>query len=178
MPQRHYMNRFVRDFRQWTQKYVDFMHYTVPLNVATADGFKFPSEYIGLTGVYDTVRHIYDSSSHLKHLLKDNSLMTNKRYFATELEKGIDGIRANFRERHQINDDQTVIFFAPGNERKEAEFTTEPVRRGVKEFLLKYSAPTSLSAKARPLDNFVTVISLHSGSEGEKYVREYLRENE
>jgi hypothetical protein len=43
---------------------------------------------------------------------------------------------------------------------------------------LKYSAPTSLSAKARPLDNFVTVISLHAGSEGEKFVREHLRNNE
>jgi hypothetical protein len=43
--------------------------------------------------------------------------------------------------------------------------------------LLKYSAPTSLSAKALPLENFVTVISLHSGSEGEKYVREYLKNN-
>lgn len=177
MPQRHYLNRFVRDFRQWTEKYVDFMHYTVPLTCATADNYTFPSEYIGLYGVYDTVRHIYDKSAHLRHLIRDNSILTNNRYFASELEKGIDGIRSNFRERHQLNDDQTVIFFAPGNERREAEFTTEAVRRGVKEFLLKYSAPTSLSAKARPLANFVTVISLHSGSEGEKYVREYLKEN-
>lgn len=68
-----------------------------------------------------------------------------------------------------------MIFFAPGNEVNEAEFTTETVRRGIKEFLLKYSAPTSLSAKAKPLENFVTVISLHSGSEGEKYVRDYLK---
>lgn len=35
MPQRHYLNRFVRDFRQWTQKYVDYMHYTVPLKTDT-----------------------------------------------------------------------------------------------------------------------------------------------
>lgn len=71
-----------------------------------------------------------------------------------------------------------MIFFAPGNEYSEAEFSTENARRGIKEFLLKYSAPTSLSSKARPLDNFVTVISLHSGSEGEKFVREHLRNNE
>lgn len=38
-------------------------------------------------------------------------------------------------------------------------------------------APTSMSSKAHPLENFVTVISLHSGSEGEKYVRDYLRDN-
>lgn len=53
------------------------------------------------------------------------------------------------------------MFFAPGNEANEAEFTLENTRRGIKEFLLKYSAPTSMSAKARPMDNFVTVISLH-----------------
>jgi hypothetical protein len=53
----------------------------------------------------------------------------------------------------------------------------ENVRKGIKEFLLKYSAPTSLSAKASPLDNFVTVMSLQSGSEGERYAREYLRES-
>lgn len=47
MPQRHYLNRFVRDFRQWTEKYVDHMHFTVPLQTGTADGYKFPSEYIG-----------------------------------------------------------------------------------------------------------------------------------
>ena len=47
MPKRHYLNRFVRDFRQLTEKYVDHMHYTVPLTCATADKYTFPSEYIG-----------------------------------------------------------------------------------------------------------------------------------
>jgi hypothetical protein len=37
MPKRHYLNRFVRDFRQWTEKYVDHMHYTVPLTCSTGD---------------------------------------------------------------------------------------------------------------------------------------------
>lgn len=54
----------------------------------------------------------------------------------------------------------------------------ETVRRGVKEFLLKYSAPTSMSAKARPLSNFTTIISLQKGSEGEKAAREYLSKHQ
>ncbi len=87
-------------------------------------------------------------------------------------------MRDEWRAKHQIENDATVIFVAPGNERAEAEFCIENIRKGVREFLLKYSAPTSLSAKARPLDNFTTVISLHSGSEGEAYVRDYLRENQ
>ena len=71
-----------------------------------------------------------------------------------------------------------MIFYAPGNELKEAQFTAEATRKGVREFLLKYSAPTSLSPKARPLDNFVTVISTHAGSPGEQYTREFVRESE
>lgn len=94
------------------------------------------------------------------------------------MEKGIEKIRADWRAKQGIADEQHVIFYAPGNEKAEAEFTCEAVRRGVKEFLLKYSAPTSLSAKAAPLENFVTVISLHAGSEGEKYVRDFLKNNE
>ena len=70
-----------------------------------------------------------------------------------------------------------MIFFAPGNELKEAQFTTESTRKGIREFLLKYSAPTSLAPKARPLENFVTVISTHSGSAGEQHVKNYVKEN-
>jgi len=55
----------------------------------------------------------------------------------------------------------------------------EQLRRGIKEFLLKYSSPTSLSASALPLESgFVTILSLHSGSSGEKWVKEYLQKNE
>lgn len=104
--------------------------------------------------------------------------MVSNRYFATDLEKGIESIRDEWRQKNEVGENATVIFFAPGNEANEAEFATENVRRGVKEFLMKYSAPTSLSPKALPINNFVTVISLHSGSDGEKYVREYLKENE
>ena len=71
-----------------------------------------------------------------------------------------------------------MIFYAPGNELKEAQFTAENTRKGIREFLLKYSAPTSLSAKARPLDNFVTVISTHEGSAGEQYIKEFVRGSE
>ena len=104
--------------------------------------------------------------------------MVSNRYFATDLEKGIESIRDEWRQKNGVGENATVIFFAPGNETNEAEFSVENVRKGVKEFLLKYSAPTSLSPKALPLENFVTVISLHAGSNGEKYVREYLRENQ
>ena len=71
-----------------------------------------------------------------------------------------------------------MVFVAPGNEVEEATFCAENIRKGMKEFLLKYSAPTSMSPKARPVDNFVTVISTHAGSPGEKYMQEFVKNSE
>ena len=179
MPQRHYLNRFVRDMRNWTEQYVDFMHYTVPLTTGVGGGYKFPSEYMGQYGVFEAVRHIYNSTG-LKHLVsKDGSeLHVSKKYFSTDSEKAIQDIRSSWRAANGMNDEQTVIFYAAGNEINEAKFTAEATRKGIREFLLKYSAPTSLSAKARPLDNFVTVISTHVGSAGEQYIKEFVRETD
>jgi hypothetical protein len=91
------------------------------------------------------------------------------------MEKAINGIRDNFRTEHKIDSNAYTIFIAPGNEKNEVEFCLENLRKGIKEFLLKYSAPTSMSPKALPLENnFVTVLSTHKGSNGERAVREYL----
>ena len=180
MPKRHYLNRFVRDFRNWTERYVDFMHYTVPLRTFVGGDYRFPSEYMGQYGVYEAVRHIYSTSESLKGLISadGSQLHVNKRNFATDLEKAIQDVRDSWRQSQQIDDEAHVIFVAAGNELNETEFAAENVRKGIKEFLLKYSAPTSLSAKARPVDNFVTVISTHSGSDGEKYIKDHVKNNE
>ena len=177
MPQRHYLNRFVRDFRRWTEQYVDFMHYTVPLRTSVDGGhYKFPSEYMGQYGAYEAVRHIYQSSESLRGLVSadGSELHVSQRYFATDMEKAIEDIRGKWRDDNGIADDAHVIFVAAGNELNEAEFAAENIRKGIKEFLLKYSAPTSMSAKARPVDNFVTVISTHSWSDGEKYIKQHV----
>lgn len=105
-------------------------------------------------------------------------MYVNKEYFAADLEKVRDKVRAEFRAKHHISEDSTLIFVAPGNEANEAEFCMENVRKGVKEFLLKYSAPTSLSPKAPSLDKYVTIMSVHKGSAGETYVKEFLKEKE
>ena len=95
------------------------------------------------------------------------------------MEKAIEEIKNKFRANHNIKSDAHVIFLAPGNEKNEVEFCIENLRKGVKEFLLKYSSPTSLSPKALPLDgNFVTILSLHKGSEGEEYAKNYIRDND
>lgn len=91
MPQRHYFNRFVKDLRNYTEKYIDFMHFTVPLQTGVAGGYKFPSEYVGQYGVYEAVRHIYSKSKHLSHLVNadGSELHVSKRYFNSDLEKAI-----------------------------------------------------------------------------------------
>ena len=179
MPSRQIWTRFVRDFKEFTLSKIDYAHFTVPFNAANSNNFVFPGEYVGQYGTYEAVKHIYESTESMKHLLEDDHLLVSKRYFASDVEKAVEGIRDKFRAKHGIAGDAYSIFLAPGNEQSEVEFCMETLRKGTKEFLLKYSAPTSLSPKALPLnENFVTVLSLHKGSPGEQWVREYLRDQE
>ena len=179
MPSRQIWTRFVRDFKEFSLKKIDYCHYTVPLNTANSNNFVFPGEYVGQYGTYEAVKHIYESTPSMNHLLEDDHLLVNRRYFAADVEKAVEGMRNKFRAKHGISGDAYSIFLAPGHEVSEVEFCMETLRKGTKEFLLKYSAPTSLSPKALPLaDNFVTVLSLHKGSPGEAWVRDYLRDKE
>ena len=178
MPKRHLFTRFVRDFKEFYLPKMDFVHYTTPLQTANSNGFVFPSEFVGQYGVYEAIQHVYSRTKTMKKFLKDDYLLINKRYFATDMEKAIESIRDEFRAEHNIPKDAYSIFLAPGNEKAEVEFAMEALRKGTKEFLLKYSAPTSLSPKALPLDNFVTILSLHEGSEGQKWVKDYLEHHE
>lgn len=60
----------------------------------------------------------------------------------------------------------------------EVQFSLDSCRLGIREFLLKYSSPTSLSPKAPSLEHYTTVLSVHRGSESEKHIQKYLEENE
>lgn len=110
----------------------------------------------------------------MKDLAKEEHILVNKRYFASDMEKAIEGVRSSFRASNNIDPEAHAIFIAPGNEKNEVEFCMENLRKGVKEFLLKYSAPTSLSPNALPLEKFVTIISVQEGSDGEAWVKQYL----
>jgi hypothetical protein len=52
----------------------------------------------------------------------------------------------------------------------------DAVRKGIKQFQLKYSYPTSLSPNAPSLEKYYTVISVHKGSEAEQEVKKQLQE--
>jgi hypothetical protein len=59
MPKRHIITRFVRDFKEFTLPMIDYCHYTVPLQTANSNGFKFPGEYLGQYGTYEAIKHVY-----------------------------------------------------------------------------------------------------------------------
>ena len=39
IPQRHFYTKFIKDYKQWAQKYFDYIHYTIPIPQVTSDGF-------------------------------------------------------------------------------------------------------------------------------------------
>ena len=89
-PKRHFLTRFVKDLKEDALNEIDFCHYTVPLNTSNGNGFVFPGEYMGQYGVYDAVKHVYSNTESLKSFIKEDFLLTNQRYFAAEMERGIE----------------------------------------------------------------------------------------
>jgi hypothetical protein len=57
-PRRHFYDRFAKDLKQWNLRHIDHMHYTLPLYTPLADGFRFPSTYVGQYGVYEALKHL------------------------------------------------------------------------------------------------------------------------
>ena len=100
MPQRQILTRFIRDFKEFTLPMIDYCHFTVPLQTANSNGFKFPGEYIGQYGTYEAIKHVYQKSEALKNLSKDEHILVNKRYFASDMEKAIEKIRGEFRDKN------------------------------------------------------------------------------
>ena len=81
-PKRHFYGWFVKDLRQWNLKSLDFMHYTIPLFTPVADGFRFPSIYVGQYGVYDAVKHLFQNDPQNQHNVYDDWLKLSKDWFA------------------------------------------------------------------------------------------------
>lgn len=177
MPSKHYYNRFIKDFRRQHEALFDYMHYTIPQRTATPGEYFFPGQHVGQHGVYDALKHLMSLDPEQKHLVGSNNISISRKYFSGDIESTITKVKAAFREKHKINEDSTVLFFSPGNEKNEALFTFETVKRGVEEFLLKYSSPTSLSPIAKPLNKFHTIISVEEGSAVEAYIKERLEQN-
>jgi hypothetical protein len=57
-----------------------------------------------------------------KHLVGKTNLSLSNKYFAGDLESSIQKVKKAFREKHKIDENDTVIFFSPGNEKNEALF--------------------------------------------------------
>jgi len=49
-------------------------------------------------------------------LIKDDHLLTNNRYFSSDVENAVSRIRDNFRHEHGIEKNAYSVFLAPGNE--------------------------------------------------------------
>ncbi len=91
----------------------------------TPDGFRFPSTFVGQYGVYDAISHLMRSDPKSAHLVSENSLKLSKRFFASDHDKVVQHTRNEFREKHGLSDDTTIVFYAPGDTVDEVNFTFE-----------------------------------------------------
>lgn len=164
--------------RHWDENFqffCDTVFYTYALKTINRRFYNFPSQYIGQYGAYDAIRHIYQKSGLFNHYVKENSILASREHSLDHIEKCRIKIKDEFRNKHKIDQEATVVFFAPGDTIGENKYTLEAFRRGYNEYVLKNAYPTSLSHYAAPKSMFKLVISIHKGTESEAYIREFLQ---
>jgi hypothetical protein len=166
----------VRNWDENHKMFCDMAFYTLALRQINKRWYIYPSHYIGQYGSYDALRHIYLKSGLFIDFVKENSIIASREHSFDHIEKARLKIKDEFRAKHGIENDATVVFFAPGNTIKENEYTLDAFRRGYNEFIFKHSHPTSLSHYAPPKNMFKIVISIHKGTESEQYVMKYLKD--
>lgn len=176
-PASYILTNTVRNWDEHYSGYFDEAFYTLALKQINKRFYVFPSYYVGQYGSYEALRHIYQASGLFKHYVKEDSILSSRENSFADIEKAKIKVGENFRQKHNISADDTVVFFSPGNTILENEYTLEAFRRGYNEFIFRNSAPNSLSVHAPPKSAFKLIVSVHKGTNSEKYVRDFLKKN-
>jgi hypothetical protein len=172
------MTNTIRSWDLNNKIYCDTAFYTLALKQINRRGFVFPSHYIGQYGAYDALKHLWTKSGLFTDLVKENSILASRNHTFDDIEKARLKLRDEFRNKHNLDNDVTVVFLAPGNTIGENTYTLDSFRKAYNEFILRHSYPTSLSHYAATKDMFKIVISVHQDTESEAFVRNFINTSE
>ena len=155
----------------WTEGF-----YTLALKQINRRYYTFPSYYVGQYGCYEALNHLFKKGG-LENLVRENSILISRFNSLFDIETARKNVADKFKEKHNIDKNATLVFFAPGNTEGENEYSLDSFRKGYNEFLYKYTSPGSLSRGAPSKDMFKLVVSVHSNTDSAIYVREYIKNN-
>lgn len=99
----------------WDEHYksvCDFAFYSLAQKQINRRHFVFPGHYIGQYGAYEALRHLLKKTK--PSLLLEESILLSRDYSLDDIEHSRKIVSKEFREKHRIEEDHTVVFFAPG----------------------------------------------------------------
>ena len=159
------------------EQYFTEVFYTLAIKQINRYYYTSPSHYIGQYGTYEALRHLFQKSG-MTQFVKDKSILLSRFHSYEDIEEAREILSSKFREKYDIKEEDTCIFFAPGDTIGENEYTLEEFRKGFNEFIFKYSYPSSIIQYAPKRSAFKLIVSLHKGTESEKYVKDFINSNE
>ena len=99
----------------WDENYksvCDFAFYNLAQKQITRRHFIFPGHYIGQYGSYEALRHLWKKTK--PQFLLEESILLSRDYSLDDIEQSRKIVSKEFREKNLIEEDDTVVFFAPG----------------------------------------------------------------
>lgn len=133
-PKQIHYGRFINRYAPYQLDYLDHVLYTIPIEPRDWNKFKFPSTYIGQSAFEKAYRFLLERNGG-DHLLTSDSVKVNRDHFYSETEQYIEGERKTFRKTHNIPDSATVLFFAPGSNASEIQWTLPILNKTANKFV-------------------------------------------
>ena len=135
--------------------YLDHYFYTTPFRPANRQRYTAPSTFTGIQAIYDVYEFLYKQNDKYKGYVDQKGIFLNQEFNSIVMEELILQSRAQWREKHNVQESATLFFVSPGSDEKEMAFSIPLVTKAVNEFLIKFSKVSAA--------NFAVVISFPEG---------------
>lgn len=175
-PDIHLLTNTIANYEPRHEELFTKAYYTLALQQIQRRLYVSPSLFIGQYGAYEALKFAF-SEGGFKQLIKENSILVSRHNRLEDVETARTHISENFRDKHNIHKEDTVVFFAPGDTIDENEYSLHEFVKGYNQFIHKYTYPTSLSPYSASKSQMKLIISVHKGTSSERYVREFLNNN-
>lgn len=164
-PLRVHFGLTVRNMTYKDLKTLDYLFYSLPVKSVDKEKFNFPSQFVGVQAVYDTLRFVMEASPdfqarvHPTHLTVDTETLFEmvRRFQVTR--------KQFYRERLGLAENSWVFFFRPGNNDRDISHHAKVIR----------DALLQISGRIPSNHQMVALINLPGGPSEQNKLPEYFK---
>lgn len=116
---------------------VDYLVYTLPNKSVDKQLFKFPSQFVGVKGVYDVLQFVMESMPNFQGRVCENHLVVDKESFFEMIRQFQVTRKSQYRQKISVASNSWVFFFNPGVISDQIEINAKVIRKAINQMKRK-----------------------------------------